>query len=264
VSGAVVRRLLWDVRVRFPLILLFVALWGFALVALFANADDTTRTAGLGGNVSVAFRLAGLDPLTIWTVLGQTHPVFLVTAFLFVIGLGVRSVAGELEGGGLDLSLARPITRVRYLGSHLVVLIPGAALLAVAYVIGTVTADRIFGPPGAPLQIDRMLLAAVQAWVLFASIGVLTLVVSTLMSERGRALAVSIGIVLVMYVGNFLFALWEPLRPLTRVTLFWWFSPGPTIQNGDFPWTNVLVLTGCSVVGAIVALRVFRVRDLAR
>jgi ABC-2 type transport system permease protein len=250
--------------VRFPLILLFVALWGFALVALFASADDQTRTAGLGGNVSVAFRLAGLDPLTIWTVLGQTHPVFLVASFLFVIALGVRSVAGELEGGALDLTLARPITRVRYLGSHLTVLIPGAALLALAYVVGTVTADRLFSPPGPPLQVDRMLLAAVQAGVLFASIGVLTLLVSALMSERGRALAVSIGIVLVMYVGNFLFALWEPLRPFTRVTLFWWFSPGPTIQNGDFPWTNVLVLTGVAIVGAVASLAVFRRRDLAR
>ncbi len=263
-NGTVVRRLLWEFRLRFPLITLLVMAWGFALVALFANADDQTRTAGLNGNVSIAFRLAGLDPLTIWTALGQTHPVFLVAAFLFVMGMGVRSVAGELEGGSLDLTLARPISRVRYLGSHIAVLLPGTGLLAVAYATGTVLADRIFNPPGVPLQIDRMLLAALQAWLLFMAIAALATVVSTLTSERSRALAVTIGITLVMYVGNFLFALWEPLRFLTRVTLFWYFAPGPTIQRGDVPWANIAALSTFIAVALAAAFVVFRRRDLAR
>jgi ABC-2 type transport system permease protein len=263
-NGALVRRLVWELRVRFPLIALLVVLWGFALVALFSTADDQTRSAGLDGNISIAFRLAGLDPLAAWTVLGQTHPILLVASFLFIIGLGVRSVAGELESGSLDLALARPISRNRYLASHVAVLAPGTAVLALAYAAGAVIADRVFDPPGQTLAPDRMLAAAFQAWLLFLAIGALALLVSTLSSERGRALSVAIGITLAMYVGNFLFALWEPLRFLTRVTLFWYFTPGPTIQSGDVSWGNCAVLAGFITLALAAAFTIFDRRDLTR
>ena len=263
-TGPVIQRALWELRLRLPLIVLLVALWGFALVALFSTADDQTRTAGLDGNISIAFRLAGLDPLAAWTVLGQTHPILLVAAFLFIIGLGVRAIAGELEAGSLDLTLARSISRSRYLGSHVAILVPGTALLALAYAIGAVVADRLFDPPGVPLEPGRMLLAAMQAWLLFMAVGALALLVSSLFSERGRALGVAVGITLVMYVGNFLFALWTPLRFLTRVTLFWYFAPGPTIQDGDVPWGNCAALAGFTIVTLGLAFAAFSRRDLAR
>ena len=263
-NGPVIRRVLWELRVRLPLITLLVALWGFALVALFSTADNQTRTAGLDGNISIAFRLAGLDPLAAWTVLGQTHPILLVTAFLFIIGLGVRAVAGELESGSLDLALARPLSRSSYLGSHVAVLVPGAALLALAYATGAVVADRIFDPPGLPLEPGRMVLGAMQAWLLFMAVGALALLVSTLLNERGRALGAAIGITLVMYVANFIFALWQPLRFMTRFTIFWYFAPGPTIQKGDVPWGNCAVLAAFTAVVLTLAFVAFSRRDLTR
>ena len=263
-NGAVIRRIGWDWRVRLPLILMLVLLWGFALVALFSTVDDRTRTAGLDGNIAIAFRLAGLDPLTAWTALGQVHPILLVTALLFVIGLGVRAVAGELESGSLDLTLARPVSRTSYLCSHVAVLVPGTAVIAVAYAVGTVVADRLFDPPGARLEIGRMLLAAGQAWLLFLAIGSLALLISALSSERGRATAITIGVVLAMYVGNFLFALWEPLRGLTRLSFFRYFTPGPTIQFGDVAWADTGVLAVCAAVTSVAAVVAFSRRDLAR
>ena len=263
-NGGVIRRLLWEFRVRLPMIALLVSLWGFALVALFSTADDQTRSAGLDGNIAIAFRLAGLNPLTAWTSLGQVHPILLVAAFLFVIGLGVRAVAGELESGGLDLVLARPVSRGRYLAAHVAVLVPGTALLSFGYASGAVLADRLFDPPGGPLDISRMLLAAGQAWLLFVAIGALAMLVSALTTERSRALTLTVAIVLAMYVGNFLFALWAPLNVLTRGTLFHYFNPGPTIQFGDVAWADIGVLVGSAVLTLAAAFAAFARRDLAR
>lgn len=259
-----VGRLLWELRFRLPMISALVLLWGFALIALFSSADGQTRSAGLDGNVAIAFRLAGLNPLTTWTSLGQVHPIFLVAAFLFAIGLGARAVAGELESGGLDLVLARAVSRRRYLASHVAVLVPGAALLAVGYAAGAVVADRIFDPPGGPLGILRMAMAAGQAWLLFLAIGALAMCISTLTSERSRALTTTVAIVLGMYVGNFLFALWTPLEALTYGTLFHYFNPGPTIQFGDVAWRDSGVLVGFAIVMLAAAFAIFSRRDLAR
>ena len=131
---------------------LFAGLWGFLLVALFATADSQTQSLqNQPANLTAAFRLAGLDPLAAWVSLGQVHPLFLLACGLFAIGLGVRSVAGELEAGTLELTLVRPLRRSTYLAAHVALLVPGALAITGAYALGAVVADRAFDPPGDPL-----------------------------------------------------------------------------------------------------------------
>ena len=69
-DAVIARRLLAEHRVRLPLILLAVAAFGFALVGVFAAADDATRASSVSGNAAIAFRLLGLDPLAAWVSLG--------------------------------------------------------------------------------------------------------------------------------------------------------------------------------------------------
>ena len=89
----IARRLLAEHRVRLPLILLAVTVFGFALVGVFAAADDATRASSVSGNAAIAFRLLGLDPLAAWVSLGQIHPIFLVP-----VG-ALRGVARRALGG---------------------------------------------------------------------------------------------------------------------------------------------------------------------
>ena len=132
--------------------------------------------------------------------------------------------------------MARPVSRRRYLGTHVALLVPGCALVALAYALGALAGDRTFDAPGAPLQLSRMLLAALESALLLLAIGTLAVLVSAYSSERGRALAWVLGIAIGMYAANFLLVLWEPTRDLARLTFFWYFSPGATIQRGDVAW----------------------------
>jgi ABC-2 type transport system permease protein len=258
----IARRLIAEHRVRLPLILLGVLVFGFVLVGVFAAADANTRASSVTGNAAIAFRLLGLDPLAAWVSLGQVHPIFLVLSALFAVSVGVRSVAGELEAGTLELTMARPLSRGRYLGTHLALLVPGCALVALAYAIGALAGDRTFDAPGAPLQPSRMLLAALESALLLLAIGTLAVLVSAYSSERGRALSWVLGITIGMYAANFLLVLWEPTRDLARLTFFWYFSPGATIQRGDVDWGDVAVLAGWSVAASAVAIWHFQRRDL--
>ena len=140
----VVDRLLWEQRVRLPLLVALATAWGFTLVAVFAFADDQTRTAGIAGNAATAFRILGLDPLAAWASLGENHPILLVACLLEAVAIGVRAIAGELEAGTLDLTLARPVGRTRYLLAHVAVMVPASALIAVGYAVGAVIGDRVY------------------------------------------------------------------------------------------------------------------------
>jgi len=258
----IARRLITEHRVRFPLILLGVLVFGFVLVGVFAAADAGTRASSVSGNAAIAFRLLGLDPLAAWVSLGQVHPIFLVLSALFAVSVGVRSVAGELEAGTLELTLARPVSRARYLGTRLALLVPGCLLVAGAYAVGALAGDRTFDAPGAPLQPGRMLLAAMESALLLLAVGTLAVLVSAYGSERGRALSWVLGIAIGMYAANFLLVLWEPTRNLARLTFFWYFSPGATIQRGDVDWGDLAVLAAWSVAASGAAIRHFQRRDL--
>ncbi len=261
---AVLRRLAWEQRVRLPLLLALSALWGLLIVLIFDTADPAQRDlSAQPGNVAVAARVLGLDPLAAWVSLGQLHPVFLVASCLFAVGLGVRAVAGELEAGTLELTLARPLRRRDHLAAYLLALAPGCVLLATAFAVGALTADAVFDPEGPSLRAAHLLLAAVGATLLLGAVAALSVLVSTLHSERGRALAWALGVLLLMYAGAFLLPLWSPAAPAARLSLFWYFTPGPTIQDGVVPWRDWAALAGFTAVARAVAGRQFGRRDLA-
>jgi ABC-2 type transport system permease protein len=260
----VLARLVREQRVRLPLVVAFAGAWGFLLVALFATADAETQSLqNQPANLASAFRLAGLDPLAAWVSLGQVHPLFLLACGLLAIGLGVRAVAGELEAGTLELTLARPLRRSTYLAAHVALLVPGALAITVAYAAGAVVADRAFDPPGDDLHPGRMAAAALLATLLVLCLGGIALLASAWHSERGRALGWAIGVTVAMYAVSFLFPLWEPLRPLARLSLFWYFSPGPTIQEGRLLGGDALVLAAIAAATISAAFWRFGRRDLA-
>jgi ABC-2 type transport system permease protein len=175
----------------------------------------------------------------------------------------VRAIAGELEAGTLELSLTRPVSRLRYLAAHVVLLVPGCLALTCAYAVGVLAADRVLDPPGRMLLVSRLLVAAVESGLLVLAVGGVALLVSALSSERGRALAWALGVVIVMYAGDFLFALWSPLEPLTRLTLFRYFTPGPAIQHGQVSWSDSAVLAAVAAATLGAAAWRFARRDLA-
>jgi ABC-2 type transport system permease protein len=260
----VLRRLLWEQRVRLPLILGAVTLWGLLVVLIFTTADPRSRDLSVQpGNVAVAARLLGLDPLAAWVSLAQVHPVFLLAAGLFAVGVGIRAIAGELEAGTLELTLARPLGRARHLGAYLLLLLPGCVLIALGYAAGALLGDALFDPPGAGLRVGHMLLAALGSALLLMAIGGVAVLVSSLSLERGRALAWVAGVLILMYAGAFLLPLVPAVAPLARLSVFWYFTPGPAIQRGTVAWGDLAVLALTALVTLAAAAWRFARRDLA-
>jgi ABC-2 type transport system permease protein len=261
-SGVIWRRVLWEQRVRLPLIVAFSLVWGFLLVTLYGHLSPQERNLG-PQEVQIALRLLGIDPLAAWVTVGQEHPLYLGASMLFLVGGGVRAIAGELEGGTLELVLSRPVSRSSYLLSWIGVLVPGAALIALAYSAGCILAWEIFQPADGHLDPWAMLLSAVYTLFLLAAIAGASLLCSALASERGRALAWAAGIVVGTYAWNFLLSLVSSLRPLAHLSPWWYFAPGSVIEGGAIPWLDAAVLLAIALVTGALSLWIFARRDLA-
>ena len=130
------------------------ALLGTAMASVGPQLDTpafraVAATLGGGGPVEVFFR-------TVVYVLAQIATASVVAATL--------RIRGEEAGGLADILLAGPVSRIRWVGAHLVVAVASVALALVALGLG---AGLGFGTPGPTLL---MTLAYLPACLVFAGI----------------------------------------------------------------------------------------------
>ncbi len=262
-SWPLIQRLVYEQRYRFALELLLIGAWGFLLVALFATSDTFSRMLDQQAQLlGPMLALTGLDPLAQWASIGVQHPIFLLGGGMFAIGLGVRAIAGELEDGSLALALSRPISRRAWFLSHVAVLVPGSILLGLIYGVGCLLAAVLTSPRG-HLDPVSLVVAGAEAGLLLLSFGAMALMFSAFASERGRALTWSVGTLIVMYAVSYLLPLWSVAESAAKLTPFGWFAPGPIIQHGEIPWSDLIALVSFSLVPLCVAGWRLQRRDLA-
>lgn len=262
-NAPLIRRLALQQRIQLPLELVFTFAWGSMLVALFATSDKfgsmlDQQAEMLGG----AWALVGLDPLRQWITIGLLDPPFFLGGGAFAIGIGLRCVAGELQDGSLALALARPISRRSWYLSHIAVMVPGSFLIGAFYAFGCIVATQLTTPIGS-LDVGYTILASLEAGLLFTVFGSFAMCFSAFSSEKGRAMAWTLGVLVVMYMLAFLLPLWGTGADLAKLTPFGWYVPGPILQTGDIPWGDVGMLALFAAVPLAAGGVRFATRDLA-
>jgi beta-exotoxin I transport system permease protein len=255
-------RIAWEHRVRLPLIAGFALAWGFLIVTFYAHADTTTQTNFGPEQIRTALRIFGGNWLAIWVGLGMAHPLLLAASGVIACGTAVRSVAGELEGGTLELVLSRPVERTRYLAAYLVFTLTALAGAAALYAAGAYAAWRIVRPDPGSLSAGSLARAAICLALLLFAVAGYSLLCSAFARERGRALGLAVGLTIGLYAWNFLASLVGVLAPFARISPWYWFNPAPVLAGGGFPYGDALVLAGAAVVCSGVAMAQFVRRDL--
>ena len=255
-------RILWEHRVRLPLIALFALAWGFLIVTFYAYADTTTQTNFGPDQIRIALRIFGGNWLAIWVGLGTAHPLLLAASGVIACGTAVRAIAGELEGGTLELVLSRPVERARHLAAYVVFTFSALAGIAVLYGAGAYAAWLIVEPEPGSLSAASLARASVLLALLLWAIAGYSLLCSAFATERGRALGVAVGVTIGLYAWNFLASLVGTLAPFARISPWYWFNPSPVLGGGPFPYGDALVLAAVAVVCCSLATWQFLRRDL--
>jgi ABC-2 type transport system permease protein len=256
-------RIVWEHRVRLPLIALFSLVWGFLIVTFYAYADTTTQTNFGPEQIRSALRIFGGNWLAIWVGLGATHPLLLAAAGVIACGTAVRAIAGELEGGTLELVLSRPLERARYLAAYMLFVAAALASVALLYSVGAEAAWLTVHPDPGALSAASLARAAVLLALLLWAIAGYSLLCSAFASERGRALGLTVGLTIGLFAWNFLASLVGVLAPYARISPWYWFNPAPVIGGGAFPYRDALVLLAVAGVCSGCATWQFLRRDLA-
>ena len=266
-STTVLRHTLW--QVRRPLGVLTLGVGAFFYLVLLASSSFTKEapnfplfqsppkalTAFLGGSADF-FHAAG------WLTAGMTHPVILSLLTSSALLVAAGSVATEVERGTIDLVLVRPVGRVPFLLAKALASIVAVTVAEAGGVAGVLIARQTIAGVR-QLSTGSVLRAFTGSWVLFVGIAMVGMLVSARSSLRGRAIGVSVGIVVAWFFMNFIALLIDGISGLRYASPFHYFRPADLLA-GKASGGDLLILAAVPAVALLAAAIVFTRRDLTR
>ena len=183
-----------------------------------------------------------------------------ILAGLGGILIATRPVAADADRGFIEMPLATPVSRTRYLllaigGQLLALLALAAAAVAGLLVVGIVV--------GAPFDVGRFALGGALCFLFGAAIVGPTLLISVATLNRGLSGATMAGVLVVMYLLDVIAKIQPDLGWIGRLSLMHYFRTTPIVDAGTWPVTDSLVLAGVALIGWAGAVWLFRSRDLA-
>ncbi|MEM6702903.1 MAG: ABC transporter permease subunit [Acidobacteriota bacterium] len=212
--------------------------------------------AGLFGGA-----LGGLSPLETWLVTLFVHPVMLVVLASIVIASSSRAMAAEIDDGTVDLLLSYPVPRWIVVAVSFAAIQLQLIVLCIAVLV-SLRGGLIYGEIGLPERWSGFLWVTFNLWALYFSASGVALWISAASSERGAAIARSLGFLVVSFFANLLGSLWPKVEALRIVSIFNYHQPQPTLEAGGPLWGHLAVLLLVGAVGTGAAFWRFVSRDI--
>jgi ABC-2 type transport system permease protein len=208
-----------------------------------------------------AFGMTGVlsDPGVFFTtyIASWLWPIIATAAALL---LGTRAVAVDLDRGFLDLPLATPLSRVRYLATNIAAQVAVMAFLAAAAVLGVWVSAAVTGNV---FDIGGYALAGILAFAFGCAIAGPTTLLSVATLSRGRAAGIVGGVVFAMYAVFVVTEVSKDWAWIAPVSAWDHFRTTDLIDHGVVPAGDIALFAAIAVVGWALALWAFRRRDLA-
>jgi len=208
--------------------------------------------AFLGTEASAAIGPAAMSAMA-WA-----HPVVLALVWTHTIIVCTRVPAGEVDRGTIDILLSLPVTRRGVYCTESAVWIASALTVIAAGLCGNVIGgwsidSSLSGTVGQRAWVSANLLA-----VCFAVGGVASLA-SSLCDRRGRAVGLTLAILVASFVLNFLAAFNETIKRFSFLSLMDYYRPLFVLQGQATPIKDIVVLTAigavCWTAGEIIFVR---------
>lgn len=190
---------------------------------------------------------------------GWNHPVAHAVGTAVAITLGARAVAADVESGAIELLLAQPLSRARYLAANMLFGAGAVAAVTLSGVAATLVGEAAFALHGFGAHALARLAAGFfllqLAWFAIA------LALSSFGREVGRVGLAAFFLAVASYLVHAVAALWPAAAFLDPWSLHSYYDPRRLLGGGVS--SSALVVLGTTiVVGALVATAIFRTRDL--
>jgi len=250
-------------------VLLIVLIAAGAFPILFINAFMALPLEQIEGILKIPFiqsminMLGGgglTDGFTINTLGGFVfvHPVILSIGWAYVTIAATGAITGEFENGTADLLLSLPISRRRVYASVTMWIAISAPLIPLALWLGIWVGTRTVDMPD-PMDLWRLRLVVINSAAMLLAVAGMAVLIAAVSQRRGRAMGFTFGLLLCLFLLNWLAAFWKPAEQLGLIGVMRYFRPYVILRENRLPIVDVSVLLGIAIttwtIGAIVYTR---------
>ena len=195
-----------------------------------------------------------------YLAVGFREPIYLIIILSFVIASSSSAIAKEIERGTIFLLLSRPVSREEFFLAKLATTFIGTVLLLCFAILGTWLGSIVFGVNG----IDYDLVFKIQINVFFLAIAVAGIgyLISSMLSEGGKTLALSSGVTVLMFFIEFLADSLPSIDWIGYVSVFHYYEPSILVNSESLSWVNLSILIIVGFIGLILATIMFKRRDI--
>ena len=177
---------------------------------------------------------------------------------MFAVSVGARAIAGEEEGGTLELLLSQPVARRRVVGEKFGALVVGMAVLFAAHFTAMLVSDLALNMG---ISVVKMFEANISMTLLALAVGTLAFAVGAATGRRAASIAAGSVVGLLAYLINALAPLVDVLKPACRASLFFYYG-GVTALRQGITAVGAGVLLAVTAACLAAAFLLFERRDL--
>ncbi|MDP9467528.1 MAG: ABC transporter permease [Chloroflexota bacterium] len=238
--------------------------WGVLIPIVYVGFSEAFRELAESGVIPeelLSFGSGNFFTVPGALTLGLEHPLAIAFVAIFAVGASVSAVAGEREGGTLEVLLARPISRRELYTTLMVATVILVALVVIAMLLGQVVGLLMQGIAG-DVSLGLMPLVFLNGLLLWSAFAAFGMAASVSFDRLSPALGVTMAFLLINYFLEILGSLWRDVAWSQAYSLFHHFNPGK-ILVGDGDPLDFLLLAVAIVIPVVYALVVFPRRDLA-
>jgi ABC-2 type transport system permease protein len=263
VSWRLLRQTLYWQRVRLLIVSLVAIGWGALIPTFYTTFQDLFAGLIEGGFPEnlLNFGSGSLFTLPGAITLGFEHPIGIGLVAIFAVGAAANAVAGEREGGTLEVVLARPLSRRRFyasVGSGVKITI---AVVLAMLLVGNLLSVFLLGVDD-EIDVAYVPLVWIVGILMWGAFAAFSLAASVSFDRRAPALGLSLAYLGVNYFLEILGTFLPDLEWTQEYSLFHHFNPGE-ILTGNLDPVDIVIFAVALILPIIWALVVFPRRDLA-
>ncbi len=192
---------------------------------------------------------------------GYNHPFVLIFLAIVAILLPAKHIAGEIEGGTLELLFSLPVKRLEIAFSLWLFSLFALLMVIIGCWIGTFAGTLVY-PQFSNLSSSRLILTGINLWLLMVTINAYTFFLAAFAREGNRVTLRAAGITLFFYFLNYIAKLWPKIGFLSHASIFNYYQP-QKIMIGQFGFVaNILVLSLLVIVSMALAFWQMNRRDI--
>ncbi len=183
-----------------------------------------------------------------------------IIIIILTLSYASSAIAGEVDKGTIELLLAQPISRLKiFFAKYL----SGLVIIAAFVLLSNFSVVPLSLLHNVDLQIQNYLTISILGFLFAFAIYGVCIMLSSFASARGMPMAITGGLLIIMYALNVFSAFQESVEKLKYLSFFHYYDFASAAISNQLEILNIVVFLVVGIITTLIGAVIFIKRDIA-